>query len=296
MKQVRISTLAFLLILQTFINIIPAQDPIIKIGLLADVQYCDCPTAGTRNYRLSLGKIEEAVRELVKQNVDLTVLLGDVIDRGPESFGPVYERLRPLGREVVIVQGNHDLTEGERRKAKGERRILRRQEVKIMGDVRMLFLNAMVNSMEAWPEGSKEHNIGLETYNRLKSEGAPNAQEWNGGLGEKQLRWIRHQVKKSNRHHQPLLLFCHMPALPGDAHSLWDTPQLLEILKEADKQVLYLCGHKHSGGDDTVGNVRILNLKGMVEGTTNAFGILSIYPDRIELKGYGVQGSAEVRF
>ncbi|OFY48282.1 MAG: hypothetical protein A2X22_00300 [Bacteroidetes bacterium GWF2_49_14] len=273
-----------------------AQNPSLKIGLIADVQYCDCPTAGTRHYQLSLGKTEEAVKELVSQKVDLTVLLGDVIDRDFKSFGPVFERLRPLGKNVVIVAGNHDLTEGERKKAKSERKIIRRQEVKIKEGVRMLFLNGMVNSMEGWPEGSRKYEIGLETYNRLKSEGAPNAQEWNGGLGEEQLRWIRHQVKKSNRNHQSLILFCHMPALPGDAHSLWDTPQLLEILKHADKQVLYLCGHKHSGGDDTIGNVRVINLKGMVEGTTNAFGILSVYPDRFELTGYGRQESMGGKF
>lgn len=38
-----------------------------KLLLIADIQYCDCPTAGTRNYSGSLAKLDSIV-ERVKTN------------------------------------------------------------------------------------------------------------------------------------------------------------------------------------------------------------------------------------
>jgi manganese-dependent ADP-ribose/CDP-alcohol diphosphatase len=291
----RISTVLLLALLSMISSISLAQSPTLKIGLMADIQYCDCETAGTRHYRLSLEKTEEAVNVLLKEKVDFTVVLGDMIDRDLNSFGPVYEKLEPLQPNVVMVPGNHDFAIGEGKEADRTRRAFMRRspEVRIHENVRMLFLNGMRNSIMGWPEGSREHARGLAIYTALKVSGAPNAQEWNGGLGERQLNWIRKQLKQANRRNQSLILFCHLPALPGDPHSLWDTPLLLEILEESNRQVLYFCGHKHSGGDDQAGNCRIINLKGMVEGTGNAFSVLEIDRDRWVLKGYGGQQGIE---
>jgi len=289
---------AFVLLILLSFNTLAsiAQSPILKIGLMADLQYCDCETAGTRHYRLSLGKTQVAVDTFLNEKVDFTVLLGDMIDRDVNSFGPVHDRLEPLKPDVTLIPGNHDFALGEGKKADRTRKALRIRfpEARTEGKIRMLFLNGMMNSIEAWPEGSHERARGLATFEELKAAGAPNAQEWNGGLGERQLRWIRNQVSLANQRGQYLILFCHLPALPGDVHSLWDTQQLLDILRQSQNPVLYLCGHKHSGGDDQVGNCRIVNLKGMVEGTRNAFGVLEVYPGRYVLKGYGDQPDDEI--
>ncbi len=294
--SIRIYTiLLFLLQLQ---GIGFAQQTPLKIGLLADVQYCDCPPAGAREYALSLEKLGKAIPVLQEEKVDYTVLLGDLIDHDLKSYTAVWNKLEPLKSNLVFVPGNHDFSLGEGEEADRAKTALRScfPEVRIAGNVRLLFLNALKNSIVAWPEGSAEHAFGLKTYNQLKAQGAPNAQDWNGGLGIHQLRWIRSQVALANRKGQSLVLFCHLPALPGDAHSLWDTPELLEILQTAEKPVLYICGHKHSGGDDTAGNVRIVTLKGMVEQKAVTFGILAIFDDRWEIMGFGEQGSFEGRW
>ncbi len=289
--EIRISKFLLLIILPMISLFSIAQSPTLKIGLLADIQYCDCEMSGSRHYRLSLEKTEAAVTTLLKEKVDFTVVLGDMIDRDINSFGPVWSRLEPLNPDVMLVPGNHDCALGEGKEADDARKDLRNRspEVRMAGNIRMLFLNGTMNSIEAWPDGSRQQAEGLATFNKLKAAGVPNAQEWNGGLGDRQLRWIRNQVNRANRHHQSLILFCHLPALPGDVHSLWDTPELLEILQQSEKSVLYLCGHKHSGGDDLIGNCRTINLKGMVEGTGNSFGVLEIYGDQWVIKGYGSQ-------
>ncbi len=287
--------LGFPLMGQTQVENSVDEGPLLRIGLLADIQYCDCETAGTRQYRLSLGKLEEAVKEFLAEKVDLTVVLGDLIDRDLASFKAVDERLEPLKPDVIIVPGNHDFAVGTGREADRTRAELHAlcPAVSTLAGIRMLFLNGMANSIEAWPVGSLKRKKGTETFTRLKSEGAPNAQEWNGGLGKKQLNWVDRQVRKSNKSDQKLFIFCHFPALPGDVHSLWDTPELLRILEQAQEPVVYLCGHNHAGGDHQIGNLRLINLRGMVEQTTNAFGILEFRPDEYSLRGFGRQESID---
>jgi len=72
---------------------------------------------------------------------------------------------------------------------------------------------------------------------------------------------------------------------------MWDSEQLLKVLESYRNQVLYICGHNHAGGDHTIGNTRILNLKGMVEQKVPTFGILTVGSGTWELKGLGAQES-----
>ena len=50
---------------------------------------------------------------------------------------------------------------------------------------------------------------------KLKDEGEPNAIEWNGGLGEKQLVWLRSQLDESIIKNEKVIILCHF--LPGNA-------------------------------------------------------------------------------
>lgn len=56
--------------------------PLFKIGVVTDVQYCDCDNAGSRYYRLSPDKLKQANTRFKKENVDFIINLGDFIDRG----------------------------------------------------------------------------------------------------------------------------------------------------------------------------------------------------------------------
>ena len=57
------------------------EKPRIEFGLVPDAQYCDCDTSGTRYYRNSLEKLQEATQTFNEENVDFTVQTGDLIDR-----------------------------------------------------------------------------------------------------------------------------------------------------------------------------------------------------------------------
>ena len=72
MKQLFLSLIALLIIQSSYSQ----AEPVLKIGLVADPQYADKPTAGKRYYRESLWKLKEAIVTFSDNNVDLIQNLG----------------------------------------------------------------------------------------------------------------------------------------------------------------------------------------------------------------------------
>ena len=95
---------------------------IIRIGLVADIQYCDCPSSGSREYRLSLSKLDSCITELNQQQPDFIVDLGDRIDRDYSSFASIDSLLSLAVSPVYFVPGNHDFSV----KIKHKKEILRK--------------------------------------------------------------------------------------------------------------------------------------------------------------------------
>jgi len=272
-----------------------AQAPVMKIGLIADAQYCYCETSGTREYRKSADKLREAVKEFNADKVNFTIEVGDLIDRDFASFSTMKEILGTLSSAWIFVPGNHDFNVVDSLKKTVWKMAGAKKGYwsQVIGEVRLIYLNGYQNSVVAYAKGKKDYIENIDRLNELTKEKAKNAFDWNGGLGKKQLAWLQTEIEEANQARQKLIIFCHQPPIPGEAHSLWDSKKLIKTMAGSRHRVLYICGHKHSGGDDTIGNIHIINLKGMVEGTGNAFSILNVYPDRWEVKGYGNQGNAD---
>ncbi len=270
----------------------------LKIGLLADVQFCACEAAGAREYEKSAGKLEEAVQVMNRSEVNFTVEVGDLIDRDFASFEPISRIMNSLHSRWVFVPGNHDFNVPDSLKKRVWKMIPSKKGYRseVIGDIRMVYLNGFENSVIAYKKGSKEHKDNKGRLADLEKAKAKNASDWNGGLGKKQLKWIKTEVEKASRANQKLIVFGHQPIIPGEEHSMWDSKKLIEILNGFKHQVLYICGHKHSGGDTTIGKIRIINLKGMVEQPTASYAVLTVYPDRWEIKGYGEETSKEGRW
>jgi 3',5'-cyclic AMP phosphodiesterase CpdA len=90
----------------------PPPAPLLSIGLIADIQYCDVdPEVNLfvkRYFRKSLEKLERAVSSLNAQSVDFNVSLGDYVDRGAESYEAVDAIFKRLSKPAYRVLGNHD--------------------------------------------------------------------------------------------------------------------------------------------------------------------------------------------
>src|ERR1044071_8877132 len=87
------------------------QAPRFSFAVLTDIQYGDQETAGRRDYRRSLPKLQEAVGALnAGPKLAFAIQLGDLIDAKAADMDrilPVFDR---LSTERQHVLGNHDFS------------------------------------------------------------------------------------------------------------------------------------------------------------------------------------------
>ncbi|MEA1875296.1 MAG: metallophosphoesterase [Bacteroidota bacterium] len=268
---------------------------IIRIGIFADIQYYNGPRAGSRHYRQSLDKIPEMLSHLNTEDLSFLVELGDRIDRDYKSFKAVEDLLNESRHPVIFVPGNHDYSVSTLNKLRitAKSGYLKGYHSRVIGNWQIIFLNGMDNSMIAHPWFSLKYWKARSKLKVLKEANAPNAYDWNGGLGQKQTDWLKTQLDMAREKKKNLLVFCHQPIFPGNAHNLWDYEYMLQLLSEFPKEVWWISGHDHRGGYQEVNGVHLLTLRGMVEGFEYSYGILELQEDKVNLIGFGDQPDLE---
>lgn len=95
----------------------------------------------------------------------------------------------------------------------------------------------------------------------------------------------------------------HLPVHPGSTSSTclaWNFDELLAIIKSHRSVVCFIAGHDHDGGYhwDKGTGVHHLTLEGVIETPpdSNAFGTVSVFEDRMVLKGVGRMPDREFLF
>lgn len=271
-----------------------SQDPIkdiIKIGLLADIQYYNGPTVGSRHYRESLKKVPVAIQHFNNEDLNFIVDVGDRIDRDFESFDVIDKLLAKAHQPIVFVPGNHDYAVHPflKRKVTLKTGYRKAYHARTLGNWRIIFLNGLDNSLIGHNILSLKYWKAKHYLNTLKTKKAPNAYDWNGGLGKKQTVWLTRQLEIAKRESLNIMVFCHQPITPGNAHNLWDFENILNKLSDQTGEIWWISGHDHRGGYEEINDVHLLILHGMVEGTEPSYGILEIRGNEVLLKGYGNQ-------
>jgi predicted MPP superfamily phosphohydrolase len=270
----------------------------IKIGVFADCQYCDCETAGTRFYRNSLKKLDECINQFNQDNkLAFTVGLGDLIDRDFSSFDSVNSILAKSKKEIYHVIGNHDLSveKTQFEYIPGKLNLKETWYSITKKGWKFIFLNGNdITFHSNHPEILKE---AKEITSKLKEEGKPNFYEWNGGIGTKQLEWLKDELQNADSKKQKVAVFCHYPLLPFEAHALWNSEEVLAIFSKYSCVKLYMNGHNHAGNYTFQNGIHFANMKGMVETENeNAFSIISFSDKKIEIKGFGREENRSLSF
>ena len=257
----------------------------LQFGLIADCQYCDQPTRGARQYRDSPEKLRRCVSHLNQLPLDHTLHLGDFIDREFASFDvvePIFRQLKAPGHHVL---GNHDYDVADRHKAEVHRRLGMPARYHAFGarGWRFLILDGNDISFHAHPADSPER-AEAEAYYRERKLSAP---RWNGAIGPKQLAWLERELEAADRDDIPVILCCHFPVHPPNNHNLWNAKEVLATIDRHDCVRAYLNGHNHAGNYAERKGVHYLTLKGMVDTDETAYATLHVFPDRIEVNGFG---------
>ncbi|MDH5399143.1 MAG: metallophosphoesterase, partial [Cyclobacteriaceae bacterium] len=212
----------------------------ISFGVLADCQYCDCPPVGSRFYRNSPAKLREAMNDLRNRDLDFTVHLGDLIDRNYSSYDsvlPIVSRLR----NFYHVLGNHDfsVTDDEKQQVLHKIGLEKGWYDFSLRGWRFIVLDGNDISLYSSTDSLKTKQA-LNRIAQLKSDGAPNANDWNGAIGSEQLQWMEGAIQDAGKKGEQVILFCHFPIGPDDAHNLLNDVEVRAVLEKYDHVVAWL--------------------------------------------------------
>ena len=86
---------------------------------------------------------------------------------------------------------------------------------------------------------------------------------------------------------EKIILFCHFPVYPTDPHNLWNAEEVISILEEFSCVKAYINGHNHKGKYGQKNGIHFITLRGMVETETNAYSIIRVAENCLDLNGYG---------
>ncbi|MCU0454726.1 MAG: metallophosphoesterase [Bacteroidales bacterium] len=269
------------------------QKPLFSFGIVADVQYCDCSPEGTRYYNLSKEKLQEAVGVFRNDSVSFVINLGDLIDRGYESFGPMLDILGSSGLRVYHVRGNHDFSVDERMKKKLPLDTPGRKGYYSFscGSFRFIVLDG--NEVSTYAALSrKSRDLNANYLAGLRKSGAVNAMEWNGGISESQIGWLKTQLDEAAAAEQGVFILCHFPVWPDNVHNLLNYKDINTLLLNYHNIIAWFSGHNHAGSYGNFNQIHFITMKGMVEtAAENSFAVVDVYSNKIWIKGSGREKS-----
>lgn len=267
--------------------------PLVVFGVVADVQYADADTAGSRHYRAALPKLASCVREFNAGKPDFVIQLGDLVDHGPASFGPPLAAYGKLMVPRYHVIGNHDAAVAAGAGVDGAATLgLKRgyYDFAVRG-WRFIVLDGNAVSLAA-PAGSPERLQAQAMLDRLQKVGAPNAMSWNGACGDRQLTWLRETLAKAAKARETAVVFCHFPVYPPNVHNLWDDGEVVRLLEVSGVVAACFSGHNHGGNYGEKHGIHYVTLQGLVETPdTVAYALVELYSDRLVVTGYGREPS-----
>lgn len=274
--------------------------PLFSIGIFADGQYADADdevqqvemfidTAYHNHYRQTPKKLQQAVDYFVDQGVDAVIDLGDFIDRKPEDLGTVKSVTDQLTMPLWRALGNHDYYafNADIDNLLKSYEMSSRYYSKDMGSYLFVVLDTNELGAVDLPEGSEEKEKAVARLMQQRKDGLIQAYSCNGGLGEKQLSWLRSQLDAAKSANKKVVVCAHDPVLPAGALNALNDKEIMDMIESYPNVVLYLCGHFHPGNYVAQNGVHYLTVPGMLEGDDNSYGIAHFYEDHIEIKGFG---------
>ena len=248
-----------------------------RIGLVTDLHYSDKPPAGSRHYRETLGKLDEAAGQFADADLDFVVELGDLIDAADsveqerQWLSRVNKNFRAISKDRHYVLGNHcvyTLTTDE-------------------------FLDGVGQKQSYYSfDRSGFHFVVLDSC--FRTDGTPYGRKnfrWtDANIPQAELDWLAADLKATDR---PVVVFAHQRLDVSTSHGVKNCPAVRRILEAPGKVLAVFQGHSHRNDLKEIGGIHYCTLVAMVEGSgpeNNGYSFMNIAPDgSIRLKGFRQQ-------
>lgn len=275
-------------------------EPLFRFGVVTDPQFAHLPMTLNRYYERSLDKLADVVSTLNAHDLAFVASLGDVVDRHWESFDPILDVYRMFKAPVRHVLGNHDFLVGDERIEALPARLgmpARYYEFAAPHGFRFIVVDGTELSTFGTRRDTPERALAQATLAGMTARGEPNAEEWNGGLGDAQYVWLAAALERAEAAGERVILLGHFPILPFSNHSLWNSLRLVDLIVGSPATIAYFNGHDHAGNYAELGGKHFVNFRGMVDTETGtAYARVEVYPDRLEIIGHGTEPSRTLSY
>ncbi|TWU02326.1 metallophosphoesterase [Stieleria varia] len=251
------------------------------VGMITDLHYADKPPAGSRHYRETLAKLDEAAGEFEASKPDFVVELGDLIDAADtvqleqRYLSTINDRFSKICPDRHYVLGNHCVD------------TLNKDE----------FLGGVGQEESFYSfDRSGIHFVVLDSCFRSdgKAYGRKNSKWTDANVPAMELEWLQADLNE-NKH--PVIVFAHQRLDVSGHHSVRNSDEVRKVLESSGRVLAVFQGHSHKNDLQDIAGIHYCTLVAMVEGSgvdNNAYSLMDIHPNgTIRLNGFRHQQSRQ---
>jgi alkaline phosphatase len=251
----------------------------LRVGLVTDLHYADKAPTGTRHYRKTLVKLEEAATQFEKDQLNFLVELGDLIDAA-DSVDAEQNYLTTINREFSLickdrhyVLGNHCVD------------TLKKEE--FLGQVEQ------EKSFYSFDRG-QFHFVVVDSCFRSDGEpyGRKNSQWTDTNVPAAQLEWLEADLKENDKQ---VIVFAHQRLDVSNNHGVKNNVSVRKVFESSGRVLAVLQGHSHHNDLKEINGIHYCTLVAMVEGEgadNNGYSLMEIESSgTIHLTGFRKQDS-----
>ena len=253
--------------------------PKLRLGLVTDLHYADKAASGTRHFRESIAKVAEAAKRFGRENPDLVVCLGDLIDSAA-SLDVEKGYLKRIIKEFSGIPGKHHYVLGNH----CVENLTKPEFLGIVGQQKSYY------SFDA----NGTHFVVLDAC--FTSDGKPYGRKnfkWaDAKLPPAELEWLQHDLRQSPH---KSIVFAHQCLDVIAPFGVNNGSEVRKILEASGKVLAVLQGHFHYGNYQEIGGIHYCTMAAVVEGSgpeSNSYAMMDILPgDGIRITGFRKQQS-----
>lgn len=249
----------------------------VRLGLVTDLHYADKAPAGTRHYRETLAKLEEAAKQFQQDQPDHVVELGDFIDAA-DSVEVEKGYLKRINKDFSAlpgkkhyVLGNHcvyTLTKEEFLEGVGQKKSYYAFDA---GGFHFVVLDACFCS-DGQPYGRKNF-------------------EWTDpNIPADQVEWLAADLKAARGN---TIVFIHQRLDVSNSYGVKNAAQVRKVLEDSGKVLAVFQGHSHENTLKDINGIHYCVHRAMIEGSgkeNNGYSTVDVFVDgTIRIAGFRKQ-------
>ena len=249
----------------------------VRLGLVTDLHYADKAPAGTRHYRETLAKLEEAAKQFQQDRPDHIVELGDFIDAA-DSVEVEKGYLKRINKDFSAlpgkkhyVLGNHcvyTLTKEEFLEGVGQKKSYYAFDA---GGFHFVVLDACFCS-DGQPYGRKNF-------------------EWTDpNIPADQVEWLAADLKAARGN---TIVFIHQRLDVSNSYGVKNAAQVRKVLEDSGKVLAVFQGHSHENTLKDINGIHYCVHRAMIEGSgkeNNGYSTVDVFVDgTIRIAGFRKQ-------